>query len=299
MVPDGTGGAILAWEDHRVPGSDIYAQHISAAGVPQWGADGMVVCNADTAQSGPRLQAMADAGVVAMWRDSRNLPATSLYAQRVASNGTMAWAANGVPVCSATLAIDQYTLGLRAGDDVFVAWNTLSASGANVFAQDLSGAGTKQWGEYGSTVCRGPGDQTSSVAASDGAGGLFVAYRDARVPSNPDLYANHVGPDGHLAQSLVSVPPGAPTAFETLNCAPNPGSGPQVISFGGSLPAPATIEVFDIAGRRRTAGVVPARGTSWTWSGRGDDGAGVGPGLYVVRVHSGNHVAFAKLVRIE
>ena len=43
-VSDGAGGMIVAWEDRRSGGSDLYAQRISANGVPLWTPNGVAVC---------------------------------------------------------------------------------------------------------------------------------------------------------------------------------------------------------------------------------------------------------------
>src|SRR5436309_2527783 len=42
MVSDGSGGLVLTWSDYRVVNaSDIYAQRLDAAGVPQWTTNGV------------------------------------------------------------------------------------------------------------------------------------------------------------------------------------------------------------------------------------------------------------------
>jgi hypothetical protein len=45
VVPDGKGGAIVAWQDNRV-WYDIYAQRIDAGGTVKWTANGVAVCAA-------------------------------------------------------------------------------------------------------------------------------------------------------------------------------------------------------------------------------------------------------------
>jgi hypothetical protein len=46
VVPDGAGGAILAWTDSRGANVDIYAQRVSASGVPLWTTDGVATAAA-------------------------------------------------------------------------------------------------------------------------------------------------------------------------------------------------------------------------------------------------------------
>jgi len=48
-VSDGTGGAIVAWEDFRSSG-DIYAQRINGSGLTVWTANGVGVCTATNEQ---------------------------------------------------------------------------------------------------------------------------------------------------------------------------------------------------------------------------------------------------------
>ncbi|MBK7367644.1 MAG: hypothetical protein IPJ04_06935 [Candidatus Eisenbacteria bacterium] len=61
-VPDGSGGAIVLWSDLRAGNYDLYAQRVSAAGVPQWTANGVVVCNARPAVLAPRRPRREAAG---------------------------------------------------------------------------------------------------------------------------------------------------------------------------------------------------------------------------------------------
>ena len=59
IVSDGAGGAIVTWLDHRngtvFSNADIYAQRVSAAGVPLWTADGVALCTAAGNQQYPTI----------------------------------------------------------------------------------------------------------------------------------------------------------------------------------------------------------------------------------------------------
>jgi hypothetical protein len=264
-----------------------------------WAPDGIPLCAADTVQSGVQLRALADGGAVAVWRDYRHLPATSLYAQRVDVDGNAAWAANGVPVCSSNLGIERHAVTAGTGDDTFVAWNTLVSAGGDVFAQKIDGDGDRQWGEYAATVCRGPNDQTLCVAVGDGSGGLLVGYRDRRTPSEPNLYAHRLGPDG-LPSPVVGVPEEmVGGSLGMLRGVPNPARGAQTLAFARPVGAGARVEVIDVAGRRRVARGLAPGARSWSWDGRGDAGARVESGLYFVRVTDGAGTAAGRVVRLD
>jgi len=47
IASDGSGGAIITWNEYRSGTNyDIYAQRIDASGMVQWAADGVAVCTA-------------------------------------------------------------------------------------------------------------------------------------------------------------------------------------------------------------------------------------------------------------
>jgi hypothetical protein len=299
LVGDGVGGAILAWDDGRTTNTDIYAQHMSAAGAPMWTGDGLAVCSDGAIQSGVQLRALAGGSAVAVWRDYRSLPATSIYAQRVAGDGAFAWTGGGMQVCSGAPAMERFAVVPTGGDSTFVVWNTTDFAGGDVFAQKIDGAGVRQWGEYGITVCRGPLGQTSSAAVGDGAGGLLVSYRDARLASNPNLFANHLGPSGLLGTQTLGVPWLERVSHGVLRTAPNPARGLQRVMFERPLEVDARVEVLDLLGRRLRSGALAAGVLTWTWDGRDDAGGRAPTGVYHVRVTTAGRVAIARLVRLD
>src|SRR5216117_3092139 len=72
IVSDGAGGAIVTWTDQRdtiATGSDIYAQRVNAAGVPQWAANGVALCTAANDQVAPTIASDGAGGAIATWTD--------------------------------------------------------------------------------------------------------------------------------------------------------------------------------------------------------------------------------------
>ncbi len=101
LVADGSGGAIITWEDERTGEKDIYARRINSTGILLWGTDGIAVCAATGDQSAPRLVNDGSGGVIITWQDSRPDNASHIYAQRLNGSGNARWAIDGVAVCSA------------------------------------------------------------------------------------------------------------------------------------------------------------------------------------------------------
>jgi hypothetical protein len=81
IIPDGTGGAIVAWPDYRNGNADIYVQRISSIGVVQWTADGVALCTATGTQATPTIASDNAGGAVVTWYDQRS-GNYDIYAQR-------------------------------------------------------------------------------------------------------------------------------------------------------------------------------------------------------------------------
>lgn len=105
MVPDGSGGAIVAWMHAYGGGSqwDIYAQRVDASGVVQWWTGGVVTCSALHDQLKPTIASDGAGGALVTWMDSRNTNSSrDIYCQRVDGAGQVT-DATVIPVHPMTL----------------------------------------------------------------------------------------------------------------------------------------------------------------------------------------------------
>jgi hypothetical protein len=111
ITRDGAGGAIIAWEDGRTGGSDIYAQRVAANSAHLWGSTGLAVCTAPGNQYQPLIAPGQDSVAVLVWSDQRT-NGSDLYAQRIpfvvtldapsAASARVALAASPEPLRTAT-----------------------------------------------------------------------------------------------------------------------------------------------------------------------------------------------------
>jgi hypothetical protein len=87
----GSGGAIVAWSDHRDSAvyPDIYAQRVDGSGVVQWTTNGVVLCAADKDQIDPVIVSDGADGAIVAWADWRSGTDYDVYAQRVTASGTI------------------------------------------------------------------------------------------------------------------------------------------------------------------------------------------------------------------
>ena len=196
IVPDGAGGAIIAWEDHRGGGDALYAQHVLMDGSvdPTWPANGTLLAAA--ANSFVVLAMVSDraGGAIVFWED----PTTLIRAQRVRSTGVVdpGWGPAGITV--ATTAAGGKILNAvsdRAGG-AFVVWRDSrnGSSNTDIYAMHLTGSGVDPaWPANGLAVCTAPLAQNVPVLCSDGASGAIAVWCDRRVAANDyDIYAQHI-----------------------------------------------------------------------------------------------------------
>jgi hypothetical protein len=103
IVSDGLGGAIISWTDY-VTGTtaDIYAQHVNTNGTLLWDVNGKIICTAAGDQIKSQLVSDGNNGAYIAWEDHRNIltgDSSDVYAQRISSDGTINWSANGFAIC--------------------------------------------------------------------------------------------------------------------------------------------------------------------------------------------------------
>jgi len=195
-IDDGTGGAIIVWQQDSTInyGDDIFAQRIAANGEPVWPSGGVAICTANGDQKIPRVVSDSAGGAIIAWQDDRG--SGDIYAQRVNALGTALWSANGIPVCDAD---EQQWLPEMISDGTggaIIVWGDFRWWNEDIRAQRIDGNGTPQWAAEGVFICiEETADQTSPVVTGDGAGGAFIAWVDARSDT-ADIYTQHVSADG-------------------------------------------------------------------------------------------------------
>jgi hypothetical protein len=262
IVIDGSGGAIICWDECRTGlGKDVYVQRVDANGYVQWTYDGNEVCTAFGVQDWPAIVSDGSGGAILSWNDNRNTlgVAFDIFAQRVDHNGIMKWTYNGVPISSATndqkgsvivsdgaggavIAWNDYRSGLTSdvyvqrindigivqwtsdgvaiavlandqkspcmvsdgADGAIIAWqDSRNGTDFNIYAQRINASGVVQWATNGVEICSATGDQVTPVIVSDGSNGAIIAWQDARLGAgNNDIYAQRVDASGTVLWTI-------------------------------------------------------------------------------------------------
>lgn len=196
IVSDGSGGAIVTWQDARNSNKDIYVRRVNSLGVTQWTADGVALCTAASDQWEPKITSDGAGGAIVTWYDNRGGATADIYVQRVNNLGIPQWTANGVALCTA--ADDQVVPQIvsdGAGGAIVTWHDRRSGTNYDVYAQRVDAAGTPQWVANGVAISAAVNDQFIPMIASDDAGGAIVTWQDVRAGNN-DIYAQRVNASG-------------------------------------------------------------------------------------------------------
>jgi hypothetical protein len=196
LIPDGSGGAIITWEDSRSGSTHIYAQRVNGSGATQWTGDGVAICTAAVGQVYPQLIPDGAGGVIITWEDSRGGVSGDIYAQWVNSSGVVQWTpADGVPICTNTSSqIRTQIISDNAGGAI-ITWQDDRNGYTDIYAQWVNSSGVVKWIDNGSPICTYAGDQAYPQLISDDTGGAIITWQDGRG-SSTDIYAQRVNSSG-------------------------------------------------------------------------------------------------------
>lgn len=206
IASDGSGGAIVVWEDIRTTSRDLYGQHVSAGGTILWAAAGQPIVTAPTFDEEPVLVADGAGGAIVVWGDRWAIsgnPLKDFHVLRITGAGAPhpAWPAGGVAISNQNPNF-SYEIGAVAVTDgaggAIVVWTGASTVCGNaISATRVDSSGTIAWTGWRNVSGMGCPDWLP-CAAPDGVGGVIVAWADTRNYDNTsyDVYAQHLTSNG-------------------------------------------------------------------------------------------------------
>ncbi len=197
IISDSEGGAIIAWTEFNGVDYDIYAQKIDSEGTVKWIENGIVICDAIYDQISLDLVSDDNGGAIIVWDDYRYAENgnSSIYAQRVNSNGTPLWTPNGVSIYIGPLYGCSPKLCTDGEGGAIIVWEDFRIFESNIYAQRINLNGTVEWTENGITICNALYPQDFPVLISDDNGGAIIVWEDYRW-GNWDIYAQKINSNG-------------------------------------------------------------------------------------------------------
>jgi hypothetical protein len=186
IASDGTGGAIVAWADHRGVGDDnVYAQRIDASGDTLWNADGIAICTSAGGQYPTDAISDGAGGAIVVWTGSGDI-----FAQRIDASGDTLWQAGGVPV-TGFLSDSKARLVSDGAGGAILAYMSMSGGYYDIYAQRLDSSGNTLW-SGGVAICTAAGHQQFPRIVTDGGGGAIITWQDGRVVGALNVYAQRI-----------------------------------------------------------------------------------------------------------
>jgi hypothetical protein len=314
-VSDGAGGAYVAWDDQRNDANDVYVVRIDGDGAPRpgWPADGAPACSLLADQQQVAIARDASGGVILAWRDGRSVVDKDIYAVGFTADGALApgWIANGKAVSALTGLQERPAVVSDSAGGAFVVWRDyrVDLSGGDLYGGHIAAGGVVAteaslvssqadpssvrlvWSVASAAplvVQRASADAWTMIATCIPDGDGRVRFEDAGVTAGARVgYRLTTSGGAALAGSEVwlDVPRVAAPALALTGFVPNPAAGVPVVEFALPGDGPATLEVFDPAGRRvaRETLAQPAPGRHRLRV----SGIALPAGAYVVRLTQG------------
>ena len=305
MIPDGQGGAYVAWSDLRSDASlrDIYAQHITAAGTMTWTDNGLPVCAQPQQQIDPRIALGSDGNPCFVWEDYRDGFTLRLFAQKLSSAGQALWESNAVSIASHDICL----LGGIVTDDhagFYAAWVDWPGYMSKAFVTHVDSTGEVAddpfWhSDTGGVVSPADVGARTTIITTDGQGGCIVAWEGC-----PESYVSNFGVDLGIQRLNEGIVPTSnqrgsqvPLQYALHQNYPNPFNSVTTIAF--DLPQAGNIElkVFDLLGRE--VAVLANRQLEAGHHTLPFDATPFASGIYFYRLHAGNFEQSRKLLLLK
>jgi len=192
----GGGNSIIVWEDYRNGNADIYAQKIDSSGNILWTTNGVPVCSKALHQKNPKAVSDNAGGAIVVWEDSLN-NFWDIYAQRITSSGTIAWASNGLSICVASNTQINPKIETDGFGGAIIVWQDKRSNlDYDIYAQRVNGSGAVQWTVDGLAVCFSTNTQSNPRIEPDGSGGAVIGWIDKRNATDNNIYAQCVNSVG-------------------------------------------------------------------------------------------------------
>ncbi len=216
MVADGTGGAVIIWDDLRNGDEgDIYAIRILADGtIPaEWPSNGLPVVIAPAGQQQMTVDTDGAGGAIVAWRDARYSPTQGkdIYAQRVTIDAQLDWGSEAVIVCDTLLDQESPKLCPDGSGGAYIAWKDMRGdTQGDLYFQHVDNSGNLLFPEIqGKPLIVAVRQQESQRIVADGAGNAILVWRDTRNDPlqnlSGDIYGQKVNSSGQKLWNPAGV----------------------------------------------------------------------------------------------
>ena len=189
------------------------------------------LCTATGNQTRLTMVPDGEGGAIVTWVDYRSGTDCDIYAQKVSSDGTVLWAADGVALCTATGNQLYPTIVSDGAGGAIVTWHDYrSDTNYDIYAQKISSAGTVQWTADGVALCTATSHQQFPTIAQDDAGGAIDTWFDSRS-GNWDIYAQKISSTGTVQWTANGVALCTATGEQDIPTIASDGAGGAIVAW--------------------------------------------------------------------
>jgi hypothetical protein len=276
------GGASCAWSQRLQNGSvEVAAQRIGPDGRKEWGKDGVNVVSGGGSKQRLRTITGPNGGAYVVWQD---LGAVNprITAQRLNSDGTLAWDVAGVRIVGVGRDQDQPSIVSDGSGGVVLGWQaSRAAEPMNIFCQRLGSSGEVMWDEEGEPVASPTTRRVNAKAIPTGDGGaIFLWEQGERTAIG--IFAERISnsgftgvqPAAHLQQSVF-----------LWNPFPSPTVNAATLRFTTRSAMHVELMICDLAGRRVKTlihGELEPSSYTVAWDANDESNRSVRSGVYYV-----------------
>jgi hypothetical protein len=232
-------GAWITWTDARgSDGGDITVQRLTRFGTPHgcWPSVGTTLATPSD-QRAPVVVPAAGGALVA-WVDARPRTDTDVYVTAVDAEPDIGvWPPDGALL--ATSPGEAFFAGAVVSDGqggVFAAWEDARGGDLDPRVQHLRADGTlaEGWMPAGMPAAQHGGEANFTCVATDGAGGVFVAWQERRVAPAVDVFVQRLDASGTVASGWSTdgrAVADVPVRARAAPCIVDDGTGGVVVAW--------------------------------------------------------------------
>lgn len=239
---DGAGGAVVFWVQRLFPPPtyelshrELYAQRISASGnlvftTPKLISDNVMISGWNA------IRGDEAGGAFISWVHEGDNEESDIYAQRLLSNGSVAWQNGGVPVSNAEGQQLTPVIELSTTNEAIFMWRDIQTGvHAKLLCQKLSEYGQPLWGSNGVLIT----DPSLSIQGlnfclQDGQGGALVTFQQVYPGTVRDVYMSRITVSGVKAWGTYGTPICNNEAPQGYSYFASDGAGGAIIAWNDS-----------------------------------------------------------------
>jgi hypothetical protein len=307
LISDGQGGAYFAWADSRNTNlnKDIYAQHLTAAGVESWTHNGIAVVSQTLNQARPKLKLDSQGNLLVGWEDYRNNTDFNLFMQKITPAGVLRWEESGRPLCTAAGDQQTFTSVMDHADGLVGAWRDSRLPYDRIFATHIDSTGQPVNDPYwvpasGGLVGGSEWTCFDPAIAEDRVGGYIIAWEHGETMDYEypfvDLWAQRIY-DGFGVQNAHVRNGSLPANYALGQNYPNPFNPGTEITFDLPHAGHVVMKAFDVLGRE-VATIIDGKMTGGSYT-VNFDASKLPSGVYIYQLQSGNYSASRKMIVLK